>query len=138
MTNFNDAKITSLFVSQAGSPDIQDDAPNAPVGGPFEVTLQMEAGTGLESADYTLTVSCEDVTAVASAPALVPTGAGFVNPGNFGKSAGWGTVNSFSARQPITIPVGTPAGHVYRYTATVYSDNGQVASSLQSDLFVLI
>ena len=39
--NFNDAKITSLYVNGEGSvSDIQDDAPNAPAGGKFDVTLE--------------------------------------------------------------------------------------------------
>jgi hypothetical protein len=138
MTNFNDAKITSLFVSQAGSAGIQDDAPNAPAGGSFNVTLEMEAGTGLQTSAYTLIVSCEDVTAVAAAPALVPTAGGFASAGAFGTSPGWGAVNTFSATDAVTPAAGTPQGHVYQYTAAVYNKNGQVVSSRQSDLFVLI
>lgn len=138
MTNFNDAKITGLFVSQAASADIQDDAPNAPGGGPFNVTLEMEAGTGLQTSDYTLIVSCEDVTAVAAASTLAPPPGPLNGAGAFGTSGGWGTVNTFSATDPITPNPATPPGHVYQYTAAVYSKNGQVVSSLQSDLFVLI
>ena len=138
MTNFNDAKITSLFVSQVASAGIQDDAPNAPGGGPFNVTLEMEAGTGLQTSDYTLIVSCEDVTAVAGAAALVPPAGALNGAGAFGTSSGWNSVNTFSATDQVTPDPATPAGHVYQYTAAVYSKNGQVVSSLQSDLFVLI
>lgn len=138
MTNFNDAKITSLFVSQVASPGIQDDAPNAPGGGPFVVTLEMEAGTGLQTADYTLTVSAADVTAVTAAAALAPPAGALNGNGAFGTSAGWNSVNTFSASDQVTPDPATPPGHVYQYTAAVYSKNGQVVSSLQSDLFVLI
>lgn len=138
MTNFNDAKITGLFVSQVASPGIQDDAPNAPGGGPFNVTLEMEAGTGLQTSDYTLLVSCEDVTAIAAATALVSPPGSLNGAGAFGTSPGWNSVNTFSASDQVTPDPATPPGHVYQYTAAVYSKNGQVVSSLQSDLFVLI
>ena len=42
--NFNDAEISSLYVSENG---IQDDAPNAPAGGPFNLILEMVAGPAL-------------------------------------------------------------------------------------------
>ena len=56
MPNFNDAKITSLYVNAVGAAvNIQDDAPNAATpGGPFDVTLEMVAGNGLDTAGYTV------------------------------------------------------------------------------------
>ena len=65
MPNFNDAKITSLYVNAVGAAvNIQDDAPNAATpGGPFDVTLEMVAGNGLLTAGYTVTTTCTDITA---------------------------------------------------------------------------
>ena len=64
--NFNDAEITSLYVSENG---IQDDAPNAPSGGPFNVILEMVAGAGL-TGPYTVSVTCSDLTLTAPGPAV--------------------------------------------------------------------
>jgi hypothetical protein len=63
MPNFNDAKITSLYVNAVGAAvDIQDDAPNAATpGGPFDVTLEMVAGNGLLTSGYTVTTTCSDL-----------------------------------------------------------------------------
>ena len=74
MTNYNDAAITAIFVSQTGSPSVQDDAPNSPnPSGQFDVTLEMVAGNGLASGDYTVSITCADLSAVAQAPAsLIP------------------------------------------------------------------
>jgi len=48
MPNFNDAKITSLYVCEEGAvQDIEDEAPNAPAGGKFRVTVEMVAGEGV-------------------------------------------------------------------------------------------
>jgi hypothetical protein len=142
MTNFNDAKITSLFVSQTASPGLQDDAPNAPsAGSPFNVTLEMEAGTGLLSGAYTVTMSCEDITAVQAVPSLVPTIPAFTS-GTFGQTPlgapGWTSNNTFTATVPVTPEPATEANHTFQYTATLVNVNGQVTSFLQSDLFVLI
>jgi hypothetical protein len=78
MPNINDAEITDIYVSQTKSAGVQDDAPNAPIGGSnspgteFDVTLEMVAGTALDTAQYTLTVSCADLTTTESASDLVP------------------------------------------------------------------
>ncbi|WP_300614552.1 hypothetical protein [Trebonia sp.] len=138
MPNFNDAEITDIFVSQVTTPAVEDDAPNAPNGGPYDVTVEMVAGTGVQTEEYTLLISCADITTMAPAPGLVPTGPAFANPGKFGASAGWTPGAQFATfAATATVGPGT-SGNVYQYTASLLSANGQVVSIRQSDLFVLI
>ena len=146
MANFNDAEITSLYVGQQTSPGVQDDAPNAPGGGPFNLTLEMVAGTGLQTEQYTLAITCSDLSATSAAPAgspLIPPSGPLNGPGNFGEgpwlqsgtSGQWWTLSV-----PVLVgpePVGGQ-GHVYQYTAALYTKNGQVASVKQSNPFILI
>jgi hypothetical protein len=135
--NFNDAEITALYVSENG---IQDDAPNAPSGGPFNVILEMVAGAGL-TGPYTVSVTCADLTLTATAPAvLIPT---VLNgPGNFGTGPGWTGVGPLANVFSETVSVGPePAGdkgHVYQYTAALVTSNGQIVSIKQSDPFILL
>jgi hypothetical protein len=135
--NFNDAEISSLYVSENG---IQDDAPNAPAGGPFNVILEMVAGAGL-TGPYTVSVTCSDLTATAPAPAvLIPTALN--GAGNFGSGTGWTGAGPLANVFSQTVPVGPePAGekgHVYQYTASLVTTNGQIVSIKQSDPFVLL
>jgi hypothetical protein len=141
MPNFNDAKITSLFVNAVGAAvDIQDDAPNAATpGGPFDVTLEMVAGNGLLTAGYTLTTTCSDITATQAAPAtLVPGGHLNTSTETFGEAGVWKSVPPYlTFNQSVQVTGGT-AGHVYQYTASLFNANGQVASIQQSDPFILL
>lgn len=142
MPNFNDAEITSLYVSEQSSPGVPADAPNAPAGGPFTLTLEMVAGGALEGADYTLTISCSDLTATKPAPSLTPQSPSELNgPGTFGKGTGWASAGQwavFSGSTQIGPEPASDQGHVYQYTASLYRPNGQVVSLRQSDPFILI
>jgi hypothetical protein len=142
MPNFNDAQITDLYVSEHAAPGVQDDAPNSPAGGKFNVTLEMVAGTGLLSSDYTLVISCTDVTAAAPAPATLVPGTPLNGSGSFGTGTGWSASGPGYSVFSYSLEVGPePAGdsgHVYQYTAAVHSKNGQVISLMQSDLFLLV
>lgn len=135
--NFNDAEISSLYVSENG---IQDDAPNAPAGGPFNLILEMVAGAGL-TGPYTVSITCSDLSATAPAPAaLIPTALN--GTGNFGSGPGWTGAGPLANVFSQTVPVGPePAGdkgHVYQYTASLVTTNGQIVSIKQSDPFVLL
>jgi hypothetical protein len=142
MPNFNDAKITSLYVNGDGSvSDIQDDAPNAPGGGKFDVTLEMVAGEGVLG-NYTLTTSCTDLTNSAAAPAgLTPgtplnTATGSFQGGDWKKIPGPTAYWTFNH----SVKVGPPgaAGHAYRYTAVLHNSNGQIVSVKESEPFILL
>jgi hypothetical protein len=137
MPNFNDAKITSLYVSEPGSAkDIQDDAPNAPAGGKFRVTLEMVAGGGVLGA-YDLITTCTDVTDATPAPAQNPA-APLSGAGTFA-SAPWKPDGAhWVFNESVTLPPPAVKGHVYRYTAALHNANGQIVSIKQSDPFILI
>jgi hypothetical protein len=135
--NFNDAEITSLYVSENG---IQDDAPNATSGGPFNVVLEMVAGAGL-TGPYTVSITCSDLSLTAPAPAvLIPTGLNL--SGNFGSGPGWTgagpLANVFNQSGPAGPEPAGDKGHVYQYTASLFTSNGQIVSIKQSDPFVLL
>jgi hypothetical protein len=138
MTNFNDAEITGLYVSASGAPGIQDDAPNAPGGGDFDVTVEMVAGGALATQKYHLHTTCANVSAAASAPALNPGGP-LNGTHEFGVAPWAGGPATFTFKKPvkITLAPGAGKGDVYQYTAALVSSTGQVVSTLQSDLFVL-
>jgi hypothetical protein len=141
VTNYNDAAITDIFVGETASWQIENDAPNSPTAsGEFNVTVEMVAGFGLDSGGYTLTVSCADVTSTASVPSLAP-GAPLNGADTFG-SASWtkvGNYLTFEQTQTVNNGAGAVGGnHVYQYTATLVSGNGNVVSSLQSALFTLV
>jgi len=142
MPNFNDAKITSLYVNAVGAAvDIQDDAPNAATpGGPFDVTLEMVAGNGLLTAGYTVTTTCADITATQAAPTpLVPGGHLNTSTETFGEAGVVEVGSSLPDVQPVSAGgLAATAGHVYQYTASLFNANGQVASIQQSDPFILL
>lgn len=137
--NINDAKITSLYVGEDGSiANVQDDAPNAPAGGKFTVTLEMVAGEPLLSSAYELITTCSDVTETAPAPPLNP-GAPLSGPGTFA-SPHWNNTSPTELvfKESVTVAAPTVKGHVYRYTAALYNPSGQVVSIKQSDPFILL
>ena len=144
MPNFNDARITSLYVnSDSGVHDIQDDAPNAPNGGKFDVTLEMVAGEGVLG-DYTLTTTCTDLTDSAAATAALRPGAPLnVTAGHF-QGAEWkkvppaGPPAYWTFNHSVKVGPPGPSGHAYRYTAVLHNTNGQIVSVLESDPFVLL
>jgi hypothetical protein len=143
MPNINDAEITDIYVSQTNSAGVQDDAPNAPIGGStiagtdFDVTLEMVAGSTLASEGYTLTVSCTDLTTTANAPGLVPA---FPPPAATVSAPAWtpkGSYFTYSNNVTVPVPSGAGNGQVYQYTASLIFANGEVASIKRSDPFIL-
>lgn len=143
MPNFNDARITSLYVNaDSAVHDIQDDAPNAPNGGKFDVTLEMVAGEGVLG-DYTLTTTCTDLTASAAAPGLKPgaplnTSAGHFQGGEWKKVPPAGAAKYWTFNHSVKVGPPAAAGHAYRYTAVLHNTNGQIVSVIESDPFVLV
>jgi hypothetical protein len=140
MPNFNDAEITRLYVAQTAAPFVKDDAPNAPAGGAFDVTMEMAAG-GAVAGPYTLVTTCADLSAFAPGPAVLTPGPQINGPGNF-QQGNWVKAGpeywTFSVSVTIPLPAGAGAGHVYQYTAALTNPDGQVVSIVQSDPFVLL
>jgi hypothetical protein len=139
--NFNDAEITSLYVSDPGTPvDIENDAPNSPAGGKYNVTLEMVAGGGV-AGPYRVHITCSDLTATASAPAVLIPGAPLNGAGAFAAppwAAAGPLVNVFNHTVAVGPEPPADKGHVYQYTAALFSNNGQIVSIKQSDPFVLL
>jgi hypothetical protein len=137
MPNFNDAKITSLYVSEPGLvKDIEDAAPNAPSGGKYRVTLEMVAG-GAVAGKYDLITTCTDVTDTKSAPAQKP-GAPLNGSGTFANSPWKLDGAHWVFNESVTLPPPSVRGHVYQYTAALYNPNGQIVSMRQSEPFILL
>jgi hypothetical protein len=137
--NFNDAEITSVFVSQTAASTVADDTPNAPSGGSYDVTIELVAGTGVADADYTLTWGCFDWTAGAAAPAALT--AGLPTAGKFGVVPPWVSAGTLYSTLTTTTTIIPPAAggqnHLYQYSVTLASKNGQVTSRAFSDPFQL-
>jgi len=137
MPNFNDAKITSLYVSEPGLVrDIEDEAPNAPAGGKYRVTLEMVAG-GAVAGTYDLITTCTDVTDATSAPAQKP-GAPLNGAGTFASTPWKPDGAHWVFNESVTLPAPSVKGHVYQYTAALHNHNGQIVSLRQSEPFILL
>jgi hypothetical protein len=142
MTNFNDAKITSLYVSERGAiKDIEDNAPNSPGGGKFRVTLEMVAG-GAVAGQYHLHTTCSDLTETQHAVTLDPPVGSPLNPApgtaSFEHPPWKHDGMHWVFNESVTIDPPNHKGHVYRYTAALHSDNGQVVSMRESEPFILL
>ena len=122
----------------------RDDAPNAPTGKKFSVTLEMVAGGALTGQPYELITTCSDVTDTTAAPALNP-GAPLNGAGAFGTAPDWqpdSSVNVSPAdsvfNKTVVVPPPAVKGHVYRSTAALHNVTGQVVSIRQGDPFILL
>ena len=136
--NANDARITRVYTAQTGSV-VEDPAPNAPGGGgTFDLFFQAEAGNSIGSSggDYTLTLTAYDVTTGDNNANLSVGPLAQKFNGTFGWTA---SAPDFfkNTNQTLNVPAGV-ANHTFYYTATLVTVNGQIVSTLQSDLFVLI
>ena len=136
--NANHATLTQLATAQSGSM-VNDDAPNAPAGGGFDLIVAAAAGSALGSsgAPYTLRISAIDLTTVSQPwPPQVLHQA-------FDAASGWklsGTGPDYACTQTIahTIPGGPLAGHALLFVATLVSPGAQIVAIGHSDPFVLV
>ena len=139
--NANDATLAGLATAHSGSM-VQDDAPNAPAGGGFDLIIAAVAGSALGSsgAPYTLTISAIDLTAVTQPwPPQILRQA-------FDAASGWkrsGTGPDYACTQtiPTTVPGGPGgplAGHTLRFVASLISPGAQIVAIGKSDPFVLV
>ena len=140
--NANGATLTGLATAQTGSM-VQDDAPNAPASGGFDLILGAVAGSALGSsgAPYTLTISAIDLTTVSQPwPPQILYQA-------FDAANGWklsGTGPDYQCTQTVTIPVpgggpgGPLAGHTLQCVASLISQSAQIASIIHSNPFILV
>jgi hypothetical protein len=144
MPNFNDARISRIYVTQTGV-DVQDDSPNAaPPGAPaanFDLHLEMEAGGGV-AGKYTLFTIAYDVTTGNNEPLLDPPVAGRLNGPNedFAVDPPWkltGNDRHFEEKETIAVPA-TAKNHIFYYTVALVSDNAQIVDVAQSDHFILL
>jgi hypothetical protein len=140
MPNFNDATVTRLFVSQLNS-TVEDDTPNAPNMGDFCANIELAAGTALESEGYTVTWGCTDITRGVAAPSLIPaaplSGVGSFDVAPWTKDPS-GLFWVYEGQSTITRPGAGGQGHLYQYSATLVTGNGQVASYSLSDPFLVL
>jgi hypothetical protein len=139
--NANDAMLTEVATAQSGS-TVEDNAPNAPASGSFDLIVEAVAGSavGNAGAPYTLQISAIDLTAVSQPwPAVAVAQA-------FDAATGWklsGSGPDYECTQtfPVTVPGGAGgplAGHTLQYVASLVSHGGQIVSIIQSDPFVLV
>jgi hypothetical protein len=143
--NANDAMLTQLFTAQTGS-KVPDNAPNANNPGNFDLVVEGVAGSviGNSAQPYTLTITAIDLTTVAPpSTSINPTGNPFSQ--TFTTPTWTASGIDFESTQPFTISVpggggpGAPlTGHTLQYVASLWTNNHQVVSILQSPPFVLV
>jgi hypothetical protein len=139
--NFNDARISRLYVTPPGV-DVQDDSPNAPNTGvvnQFDLHLEMEAGGGV-TGDYQLFTIAYDVTTGANEPALDPPAGALNGPGQFNAAPWVGSAAAdriFEQFETITIPTTVP-NHIFYYTVALVNENQQIVDIATSDSFILV
>ena len=146
--NANDARLSRLFTAETGS-KVPDDTPNASLGAPqttFDLVLEGEAGNnvGGTGAPYTLTITCFDwSTGNLADPAMNPTIPAQTFDGN-GAAVLWkksGT--NFLTQQVFRIPAAgaLPAGvkgHLFTYTVSLVTQDFNIVSTAQSNLFLIV
>jgi hypothetical protein len=130
------AELTELYASETGGV-VQSNQPNAD--GPaatYEVHLHAVAGdpVGNSGAKYTLRIDCIDQNDSLRNASLsvVPQAQEFVAPLWVAVGDDFKTDQKFL----INVPAGVE-GHLFRYVATLMSDNGDITSWLESDAFIL-
>ena len=144
MPNFNDAKISSLYVNGDGAvSDIQDDAPNAPNGG--QVRRDPRDGgrrgraRGLHP-DHHLHRPDGQRSRPGRSQARAPlnTGAGHFQGAEWKKVPPAGPPAFWTFNHSVKVGPPAVAGHAYRYTAVLYNTNGQIVSVKESEPFILL
>ena len=133
----NSAELTRLITVETGQ-TVQNNEPNSD--GPvntYDLLLEAVAGDplGNSGAGYTLRIDCTDQNDAArnNDLSLAPQIQAFDN-------TRWTKVgDDFVSEQrfPITVLAGVE-GHVFRYVATMVSDNDDVISFIESNQFVLV
>lgn len=149
--NANDARLVRLFTAETGSA-VEDSTPNVQAGTPgqtFDLILQAEAGrqVGGTGAPYRLLVTALDVTAGNAAPAAVnptiPANLLSFNNPPWVPTPSAANANNFVFNQRFRIPNAgnLPAGlanHVFQYTAVLVTQDFNIVSVIQSNLFLLV
>jgi hypothetical protein len=138
MPQSNNAELTKLYTSETGV-DAQNNEPNSD--GPaatYNLRLEAVAGDPLgdSGANYTLQIDCIDEN-LAQRNAQLSVG---TVPQAFDGGSGWQKVgDDFKTEQTflINVPAGVQ-GHMFRYVATMVSDNNDVISFIESNKFVLV
>lgn len=137
-----------LFTAETAS-SVEDNSPNTQLGTPlktFDLVLEAEAGANIggTGAPYTLTITCFDWTTgnLANA-ALNPTVPAQTFDGNAAKVLWKKSGTGFLSQQRFRIPNAgdLPAGlgnHIFVYTAALVTQDFNIISTLQSDLFILV
>jgi hypothetical protein len=145
MPSANDAELTELYTSETDEV-VEDNEPNTgevadPPATTFDLHLQAVAGDNIGSsgANYTLLIQCIDETLAEPADPSMSPG---TLPQQFDNAVGNDWVKAgtnFVKEQKFTIPVPSGVrGHVFRYVASLVSDNNDQVSYIKSNRFILV
>lgn len=144
MPQANDAEITDVY-SASVALDVEDNEPNTPAPGvtppnpTFDIQLEMVAGNviGSGAGNYTLTITCiDETTGLPNGPLSVPP---VVQEFKLPLWVASTPAGNFFSKQKFTktVPPGVQ-GHVFRYIATLVSENNDVVSFRESNRFILV
>jgi hypothetical protein len=146
--NANDARLSRLFTAETGS-KVPDDTPNASLGAPqttFDLVLEGEAGNnvGGTGAPYTLTIACFDwSTGNLADAAMNPAIPAQTFDGNAGAVLWKRSGTNFVTQQVFRIPTAgnlpaTVKGHLFIYTVSLVTQDFNIVSTAQSNLFLIV
>jgi hypothetical protein len=152
--NANDARLVRLFTTETAVPPapaslVEDNSPNTSLGAAlatFDLVIEGEAGANIggTGAPYTLAITCFDWTTgnLANA-ALAPTIPPQTFDGNAAKVLWKKSGSNFLTQQRFLIPNAgnLPAGlgnHIFVYTAVLVTQDFNIVSVVQSNLFLLV
>jgi len=147
--NANDARLVRLFTAETGS-NVPDDTPNASLSTPqttFDLVLEGEAGNNIggTGAPYTLTITCFDwSTGNLADPAMSPTVPAQTFDGNGAATLWKKSGTNFLTQQVFRIPAGAGAlpagvkGHLFIYTVALVTQDFNIVSTTQSNLFLVV
>jgi hypothetical protein len=139
MPHPNDAELTELYTTETNV-DVENDEPNAGgISATYDLRLQAVAGDNIgdSGTTYTLLINCIDESLAEPAPAGMSPGS---LPQAFDAVNDWVRANDNFVKEQrfeITVPAGV-GGHLFRYVATMVSDNGDVVSFIESNQFALV
>jgi len=142
--NDNDARLTRVYTALTGS-TVEEDVPNMPDVGEaadadFDLFIEGAAGNnvGSSATPYTLTITGVNVTKQAVVPALSSVNSQAFNAANGWVSSGDDFVKTQNITFTLPLPAPSAPNDLYRFYVSMVTPNFQIASLVESNLFMLV
>ena len=140
----NDARLTRVYTAVTGS-SVQEDIPDQPDAGEvadanFDLFIEAAAGNaiGTSGTPYTLTITGINVTKLIVVGALTLTQSQAFNAGSGWTSSGDDFVKTQNITFALPLPAPNTPNDLYRFYVSLVTPNLQIASFVESPLFMLV